>query len=72
MAAETFEQRLGKRVRAAREKAGMSQMDVVLKNGGSLSHLQKIERGVLDPRVSTMAKLAKLFGCTIDELVGKL
>lgn len=70
--ADTFEQRLGKRVKAAREKAGMSQMDVVIKNGGSLSHLQKIERGVLDPRVSTMAKLAKLFGCSLDELVGRI
>lgn len=67
--ADTFEQKLGKRVRAAREGAGMSQMDVVLK---SLSHYQKIERGVLDPRISTVIKIAKLFDVTLDELMGKL
>lgn len=50
----------------------MSQMDVVLKAGFSMSHYQKIERGVQDPRISTMCKLAKLFGCTLDELVGRL
>ena len=72
MPAGTFEEKLGKRVRAAREGAGMSQMDVVLKSGMSLSHYQKIERGVLDPRISTIVKIAKLFGATLDELVGKL
>jgi transcriptional regulator with XRE-family HTH domain len=70
--ADTFEQKLGKRVRAAREGAGMSQMDVVLKSGMSLSHYQKIERGVLDPRISTICKIAKLFGVTLDDLAGKL
>jgi transcriptional regulator with XRE-family HTH domain len=69
MAAPTFEQKLAKRVRAARDRAGLSQMDVILRLGGSLSHYQKLERGILDPRASTLAKLAKLFGCTLDDLV---
>lgn len=69
MPAGTFEKRLAKRVKAARDAAGFSQMDVILKLGGSLSHYQKLERGVLDPRVSTLARLAKLFGCTLDDLV---
>ena len=70
--ADTFEQKLGKRVRAAREAAGMSQMDVRDKTGMSLSHYQKLERGVLDPRISTICKVAKLFSVSLDELVGRL
>ncbi len=62
----------GKRCRKLRHLAGLSQLDMVRDHGFSLSHYQKIERGVLDPRLSTMAKIAESFGISISELVDSL
>lgn len=47
----------------------MSQMDLVRDHGFSLSHYQKIERGVLDPRLSTLKAIAKAFDVPVSELV---
>lgn len=44
-------------------------MDVVKDHDISLSHLQKIERGVLDPRLSTLKKLADAYGVTLATLL---
>lgn len=35
----------------------------------TLSHYQRIERGVLDVRLSTMQKLAECFGITLSQLL---
>lgn len=68
---ESLRVRFGKRCRKLRHQAGLSQLDMV-HLGFSLSHYQKIERGALDPRLSTMAKIAECFGITISELVESL
>ena len=60
---------LGKRCRALRLKRGLSQMDVVRKFEFSLSHYQKIERGVLDPRLTTLAKLAEVYDVSLSVLL---
>ena len=52
MAKLTLNERLGRRCRALRDERKISQMDM---HGFSLSHYQKIERGVLDPRLSTLS-----------------
>lgn len=67
MAAQSFEQKLGKRVRKLRHAAGLSQLDMVAR-GFTLSHYQKIERGVLDPRISTVIRIAKCFGVSVGEI----
>lgn len=64
--------RFGKRCRLLRHDAGLSQLDMVREHGFSLSHYQKIERGTLDPRLSTMNKIAKSFGISLSELVKSL
>jgi transcriptional regulator with XRE-family HTH domain len=61
--------RLGQRCRELRQKCGLSLMDVVKNNDVSLSHLQKIERGVLDPRLSTLQKLADAYDVTLSLLL---
>jgi transcriptional regulator with XRE-family HTH domain len=61
--------RLGKRCRTIRQRKKLSLMDVVKNHDVSLSHLQKIERGVLDPRLSTLKKLADAYGVTLAVLL---
>lgn len=69
--ADTFERKLGKRIRKFRHAAGLSQLDMVAR-GFSLSHYQKIERGALDPRVSTVIRIAKCFGVSVGALTDRL
>jgi transcriptional regulator with XRE-family HTH domain len=70
MAAKTsLQTRLGRRVREVRTAKGLSQMDLVRRYDWTLSHYQKIERGDLDPRTSTLVKLAESFGLTVSELL---
>src|SRR3954463_7790001 len=64
--AESLEVRLGKRCRKLRHQAGLSQLDMARDHGFSLSHYQKIERGTLDPRLSTLSKIAKCFGVSLS------
>jgi transcriptional regulator with XRE-family HTH domain len=45
---------------------------MVRDHGFSLSHYQKIERGVLDPRLGTLKRIADAFGVPLSELVQNL
>ena len=60
---------LGKRCRALRLRRGLSQLDMVRNFEWSLSHYQKIERGALDARLSTLLRLAECFRVSLSELV---
>jgi DNA-binding XRE family transcriptional regulator len=70
--AESLEERFGKRCKKLRHQAGLSQLDMVREHGFSLSHYQKIERGTLDPRLSTLVRIAKSFGISVSDLVNSL
>ena len=61
--------RLGKRCRQLRKDRGLSQLDMVRDHGFSLSHYQKIERGALDARLSTLQRVAEAFGVDVSELL---
>jgi transcriptional regulator with XRE-family HTH domain len=65
---ETLEKRFGKRCRELRQARGLSQLDIIRQFDFSLSHYQKIERGVLDVRLSTLEKLAQCFGVSLAEM----
>ena len=69
MADAKTQERLGRRCRELRKKKGLSQLDIVRHFDFSLSHYQKIERGVLDARLSTLRRLADCFGVTLAELM---
>ncbi|HEY2748253.1 MAG TPA: helix-turn-helix transcriptional regulator [Polyangia bacterium] len=60
---------LGERCRELRKKRKLSQLDIVRKFDFSLSHYQKIERGELDPRFTTLKKLAEVYDVTLSELM---
>lgn len=47
----------------------MSQMDLVRDHGWTLSHYQKLERGTLDPRLSTILALAEALDVDPGELL---
>lgn len=53
---------------ALREKAGLSQYDVAAKLGIPRSTYGQIELGVRPLRIEMAAKLAQVFGCTIDAI----
>lgn len=61
--------RLAKRCRTVRNRKKLSLMDVFNASGVSISHLQKIERGVLNPRLSTLHKLAEAYDITLSTLL---
>jgi transcriptional regulator with XRE-family HTH domain len=49
---------LGKNLRAAREKLGLTQEEVAERSGVQAGEVSRIERGKRDPQVSTLEKLA--------------
>lgn len=61
--------KLGRRCRQLRQQNGLSQLDMVRSHDFSLSHYQKIERGDLDARLSTLRKLASAFNVSLSELL---
>jgi transcriptional regulator with XRE-family HTH domain len=66
---DVLKKRFGERCRAVRLQRGLSQMDMVRHHEWSLSHWQKIERGVLDLRLQTMAKAARSLGLQLSQLL---
>jgi transcriptional regulator with XRE-family HTH domain len=69
MSLDDLQLRFGRRCRALRKRRGLSQMDMVRRWDWTLSHYQKIERGDLDVRLSTLEKVAKCFGITLATLM---
>lgn len=61
--------RIGRRCRQLRLERQLSQLDMVRYHGFSLSHYQKIERGVLDPRLTTLARIAAAFDVALSTLL---
>lgn len=47
---------LGKRIKAAREQAGLTQEDLADRLGMSTTHISVIERGVKPPKLDTFAQ----------------
>ncbi len=65
----SIQERFGERCKQLRHKRGLSQMDMVRKFEWSLSHYQKLERGDLDARLTTLEKLAASFKVSVAELL---
>jgi XRE family transcriptional regulator, fatty acid utilization regulator len=49
---------LGKNLRAAREKLGLTQEEVGARSGVQAGEISRIEHGKRDPQVSTLEKIA--------------
>lgn len=62
----------GDKLRQLREKQNLSLRDFEKLTGLTYSFIANIERGIVkDPRISTVIKLAKGLGISIEELVGE-
>lgn len=53
----------------ARQKAGLTQSQVAKALGVDQSAVCLWETGKTSPRAATLFKIAKLYGCTVDELL---
>jgi transcriptional regulator with XRE-family HTH domain len=49
---------LGKNLRAARDRLGITQEEVAARSGVQAGEISRIERGKRDPQVSTLEKIA--------------
>lgn len=72
-------QRFGKALKQQRVIAGVSQLEMARLLRGdaanktkSQSHVYKLESGLLDPRLSTIVRLADILGLTAGELLESL
>jgi FMN phosphatase YigB (HAD superfamily)/DNA-binding XRE family transcriptional regulator len=71
MGGENAEERLGKRLQLARQKAGMTQQQLCQKASLSYSTLAKIERGAIKaPSIFTIQSIAAALGLSLDNLMG--
>jgi transcriptional regulator with XRE-family HTH domain len=60
---------VGKRVLAARERAGMNQKDLAERVGMSQSRISKLERGAVGVDYLVMWRIAQVLGVSLDNLL---
>jgi transcriptional regulator with XRE-family HTH domain len=56
-------------VRAARRASGLTQEDIAGRSGIHPTEVSRIERGLRDPRISTVLRLAAALGVPVSALV---
>lgn len=60
---------LGNRLFMARMRMGLSQLEAGRRAGMARGHLGRLENGLCEPGVLTVAKLADLYGLSMDALL---
>jgi transcriptional regulator with XRE-family HTH domain len=61
---------LGRNLRRARQRLELTQEEVAERSGVHATEVSRIEAGKRDPRVSTVARLAKAVGVKPGDLLG--
>lgn len=61
-------QAFARNFRRARRQLQLSQREVAEQTGVAQSHVSEIEHGLIDPRVGTLVRLARLVGVPLAEL----
>lgn len=62
---------LGKNVRHHRKKGGLTLDALSSKVARPASYLSQLENGKIDPRSSLIEQLARIFGCSVDDLTSQ-
>jgi DNA-binding XRE family transcriptional regulator len=71
--ADDGERRLvGARIRAVRESAGLSQLELSRRSGVAQESLSRIETGHSDPRLGTLRRMAQGMGLSLNQLLERL
>ena len=60
---------IGQRIRSAREAAALTQVDLAAAAGTTQDHISDVERDVHTPGLALLARLAKVLGVGLGELV---
>jgi transcriptional regulator with XRE-family HTH domain len=60
---------IGHAVRRMRERAGLSMRQLAASAGMHPGYLTRVERGLVEPGVGAVARLASALGVTVDELL---
>jgi transcriptional regulator with XRE-family HTH domain len=53
---------MGERLKAARKRVGMTQVDLAARTGVGLATIRRVEQEVMEPRMGTTRKLAAALG----------
>ncbi|MDP2704567.1 MAG: helix-turn-helix transcriptional regulator [bacterium] len=61
--------KLGKNLKRIRKAKGITQGDIVRALGVGRGYISNIENGKMNPTLSTIAKLAKVLGAPIEDLI---
>lgn len=69
MREEEFLKKLGANVRKVRAAKGYSQDRLYLEAGFSRGTVSKIENGLVNPQILTLAKIAKTIGVPLKKLI---
>ncbi|NDO46015.1 helix-turn-helix transcriptional regulator [Clostridium sp. MD294] len=60
---------LAENVRTKRKQAKMTQKQLAKKVGVTSSYISQIENDIKDPTMRVGGKIAKVLGCTLDDLI---
>lgn len=63
--------KIGETILRKRQAAGMTQEQLAAQVPCSRTIIAQYEIGLKTPSVSIVARLADVFGCTVDELIGR-
>jgi transcriptional regulator with XRE-family HTH domain len=58
------------RLKKYREDKGMTQAELAAKVGVSAVTITRYEKGVREPNMDTLSKIAKILECTLDDMLG--
>jgi len=61
--------KLGYKIKYLRTQKGVSQLDLSLKTGLTTRTISRIECGIIDPKYSTLMKIAQALGVELTELL---
>ena len=59
----------GKRIKAIREKKGLTQAEVAEKAGIHYNYFARVERGEVNPRIPIIEKIAKALGVKSSDIL---
>lgn len=60
---------MGEKLREARQRAGMTQLQLAQAIGCYQKDIARWELGKIEPGVLTVKKMAQVLGCSMDDLV---